>query len=68
MTYDFKPWHEAGWAAVIAVTLTLLQNLILFDATAITDWRLWTITLVGACIRAAAAAALASLRRLFGIS
>lgn len=55
MTYTFKP-IELFWAALTAVVTVILQALISFDPTQITDFRLWAIGIGAGAVRAAAAA------------
>ena len=57
--YEFKALEEFGWFVAVAVASVLAQELLTFDANAITDWRTWVVALVSALIRAAAGAALA---------
>lgn len=59
MTYNFKFFQELGWAAFIAAAIQLLQVLVLFDPSKITDWRTWAVALAAGCVRAAAGAAIA---------
>ena len=59
MTYDFKLWEEAAWAALVAAAIQLLMVLVGFDPAAVTDWRSWAIALGAGLVRAAAGAAIA---------
>ena len=58
--YEFKIWQEAGWAALYAVGVYVLEVLANFELA--TDWRAWLGALAVGAIRAAAGAALARVR------
>lgn len=58
MAYKFKPYEEAGYAAVTALTVFVLETGVSFDPSVITDWSAWGIALGGAGVRAVAAGAL----------
>lgn len=61
MTYNFKFWQEIGWGILVAVLVALAQALIHFDASAVTDWQVWTLALISGCVRAVAAVLIAKL-------
>jgi hypothetical protein len=65
MDYRFVVIREALWAAFVAVALVLLQALVEFDPTVITDWAAWGISLAAAGVRAGAAAVLAGFTKGF---
>ena len=57
--YRFKKAEEAGWFVAVAIITVLAQELLTFDATSITDWRVWAVALVSALVRGAAGAMIA---------
>lgn len=59
MTYTFKLGPEMAWAVAVAAVVAVLQVLVEFDPSAITDWRAWAIALGASAVRAAAGAAIA---------
>ena len=59
MKYDFKFWSEAAWAAGITALIFALTAFV--DSATVTDWKAWTIALVGGAGRAAAGSVLARL-------
>lgn len=61
MKYNYKLLEEALWAGAIAAGLLILQTLVLFDPSAIHDWRQWAITLAGGSVRAIAGAIVSKL-------
>lgn len=68
MDYRFVVVREAAWAAFVAVMLVVLQALVEFDPTVITDWGSWAIALAAAGVRGAAAAVLAGFTKGFVVS
>jgi len=66
MAYEFKPYQEAGYAAVTAVTIFVLETGVNFDPSVITDWSAWGLALAGAGTRAVSAAALNAFLRYAG--
>ena len=64
MQYRFKWLEELGWAALIAVSMTILTELVLFDPNEIQDWKIWAINLGAAAIRAAAGAMIAIVNKI----
>lgn len=61
LTYNFKFWQELGWGILVAILMTIAQATIQFDATVITDWQVWAISIVSGCVRAVAAIVVAKL-------
>lgn len=57
--YEFKVMDELGWFVLVAVVSVVAQELLTFDGTSISDWRVWLIALLSAVVRAAAGALLA---------
>ena len=56
--YNFKPYPEAFYAALTALTIFVLETGANFDTAVLDDWKAWGISLGGAAARAVAAAAL----------
>ena len=65
MEYRFVVMREAGWAALVAIATVLLEALITFDPSVITDWQVWALGIGAAGVRAAAAAVLAAFTKGF---
>lgn len=63
MKYEWKRAEEAAWVAAVAAGIALLEVLVRFDAEAVTDYKLWAVSLGGSMIRAAAGAAMAFISR-----
>ena len=63
MKYEFKAWAELAWAVGVTASVAVLQLLVEFDPTQVSDWRFWVISLGGAAVRAAAGGAIAVLSR-----
>ena len=63
MQYRFKTMPEVWWFVLTAVLTTVMQALMEFNPTAITDWRAWAVSLFAASVRAAAGATLAYLAK-----
>jgi hypothetical protein len=61
-TYDFKKWHELGWAVFVAVATVVLTELVTFNESTLADPQAWGAALLAASLRAAAGAALAFLK------
>ena len=62
MQYVWKP-EEWAWLVGTAVGTVILEALVLFDPSTITDWKLWLVGLGAGCIRAAAGALIAALAK-----
>ncbi len=58
MTYNFKPLAELGWFVIVAIVTQVMQILVDFDPTLVTDWRAWLVALGAAAVRALAGAVL----------
>lgn len=63
MTYTFKP-IELFWAALTAITTVVLQALVDFDPSTITDWQAWAVGIGAGAVRAGAAALLVAIARM----
>lgn len=61
MSYTFKVGPELLWAGLTAAVVALLQILLDFDPSAITDLRTWVIAGGAAIVRATAAGLLAAM-------
>jgi hypothetical protein len=61
--YVWKRGEEIAWIALVAVVVFVLEILVEFDPDAISDWRLWAISLGAGCVRAAAGAILGALTK-----
>ena len=59
MEYKFKVAEEAFWVGLTAAVLFGLQVAAEFDASMVTDWKTWAISLGGGAVRAAAGAVIA---------
>ena len=59
MQYTFKLKKEAVWFVVVAMIVALLEILVRFDPAAVTDWKLWLVSLGAAAVRAGSGAAIA---------
>lgn len=65
MEYRFVVLREAGWAALVAIVIVMLEALVVFDPAVITDWTTWAVAIGAGGVRAAAAALLAAFTRGF---
>ena len=63
MTYDFKKWPEFVWFIGVATVIAIAQILLDFRPETIQDWRLWTLSILGAGVRAGVAALIAMLTK-----
>lgn len=57
--YEMK-LAEAGWFALVAVAVVILEAAIKFDVAVLQDWQTWLVSLGAAAVRAAAGALLAA--------
>lgn len=64
MNYDFKIWHELGWAAFGGLAVAAAQVMSDFHPELIIDWHFWLITTVGALARAVGASLIVGLAKL----
>lgn len=64
MRYEFKVTQEIIWAFSVGAGTAILEILIKFDPSIITDWSTWAIAAGAAVLRAGAAAALPVLLKL----
>lgn len=53
-TYRFKPGPEFWWSLAVFALTPLLSALATLDPALITNWKVWVIAVVGACVRAGA--------------
>lgn len=58
MQYNFKRWPEFLWAVAVAVGIVLAQAMMTLDPATVTDWRAWSIGVLGAAVRAVGGAVL----------
>lgn len=63
MSYQFKPWAELAWAALVAAVVYILGALLIFEPAEILDWRSWLMALASGTVRAMAGALLAIITR-----
>ena len=57
--YDFRAAQEFGWFVAVAIVTVIAQELLTFDGSTVSDWRVWAVALASATVRAAAGAVLA---------
>lgn len=57
-SYHFKVTQEVVWFIAIAILTPLITVAADFDPNTITNWRVWAVGVVAACIRAGGAAIL----------
>ncbi len=58
MKYQFKVAQELTWAFGVGIGVVVLEMLVKFDPSTITDWQTWAIASGAAVLRGGAATAL----------
>ena len=56
--YDFKVTAEFWWFVLVTIIVSVMQVMVTFDPSKVTDWKTWAVALAAGAVRSAAGAVL----------